>query len=148
MEIREATNPDITSIVKTKDEWHHNEFQEYEEASVSESIYQAINNGGGSNIWILWDDSTLAGILMGSVVPSFYKPSQLIAVCTLFNVRPEHQKKQWPKKMMDAFEAWAIERGAEVISYAEGSRKNINAIKKRGFKIVKTTLMKKVENGT
>ena len=144
MEIREATSPDITTIVKTNNEWHNNEFLSYSESFASENIYLSINNGGGTKIWLLWDDDILAGILMGSIVPNFDNPSQLIAICTLFHVRPEHQRKQWPKKMMDAFEAWATEKGASVITYSEPNRKNINAIKKRGFKQVKTTLMKKV----
>ncbi len=144
MEIREAINPDITTIIKTINGWHNDEFQSYDEASTSESIYLSINNGGGSNIWVLWDDSTFAGILMGSIVPNFYNPSHLIAICTLFHVRPEHQRKQWPKKLMDAFEPWEKETGLSVNTYSIFNRKNINAIKKRGFKQVKTTLMKKV----
>ena len=147
MEIREATPSDISTIVKVGKYWHdiatYAEFQTYDEQALSEAIYEVIANGHG-RMWVMWDDDKVVGMIMGHLAPNFFNSNQTMAVCAFVAVLPKYQRKKISKQLSMEFEEWGKGKGADTIVYSGYSKKFIDSMKRKGFKQVEVTLMKKV----
>jgi len=145
MEIQEATELDINAIVKFGRYFHeiadYAKFQKYADQGFAKMLYDVIMNPN-AKIWVAWDGNSLAGTIMGMIIPNFYDPSQIMADCGFVAVLPKYGRKHIGKKLRNAFEVWAKEMKADIKMYSGYNPKFITALKREGFIQTEVTLMK------
>ena len=61
-------------------------------------------------------EGTIAGILVAVLSPAWYAPRHTIATELAWWVSPEHRKGTTAIRLIQAFEQWAIESGASMVS--------------------------------
>ena len=61
-------------------------------------------------------DGTISGILVAVLSPAWYAPRHTIATELAWWVAPEHRKGTAAIRLIQAFERWAIESGASMVS--------------------------------
>ena len=147
-EIREGNIADLPLIVEKAKIFNelakdgYGKFLTYDPLSVSENIAKVV--GAGGKYWVLWKDDEFAGIVMGMVTPNFFNSAQNIANCLFVAVLPEFQKTRWGSKLMNKFEEWGKESGADFIAYTGYEKKFFRSVRRRGFVKTETRLMKRI----
>lgn len=148
MEIKDGDLFDLPLIVEearifnelAKDAY--GKFLSYDPKSVSTGITSIVRNGG--KYWVLWDEDDFAGICLGGVIPNFYNHAEKIANCLFIAVMPKYQRTRWGSKLMDKFDAWAKETGAQSVCYGGYDKKFVRMMKRKGFIQTEIKMMKEI----
>ena len=64
-------------------------------------------------------DETLVGVIVGALSPIWYSPGSLIASELAWWVDPQHRGSRAALQLVKAFEAWAIDSGAKLITLSD-----------------------------
>ena len=147
MEIRPAEPMDFVTLTQKGREVHeameYARFLAYDEVGFQEMLMAMIERES-SCLLIAWEGDEMAGAIGGAVRKNFYDTNQLIGSCAFYVVFREHQAKGHSKALREAWEAWAVDRGADVIVYSPSNKTVIKMLERDGFEQIQVSLMKRV----
>ena len=137
--IRRATLSDVPRIVQLGRKFHAYSIWRdlpYDLEAVARTAYSMVKNEDGA---VFLSDDGLCGGLINAL---YFSPSHRIAV-ELFWYAPTEGKE-----LREAFEAWAVERGADAIQFSALADDRRGATERlyrmAGYNPVETVLMKRV----
>ena len=135
---------DIKEGAKFHKEAGFEKIQSYDEISVQDSLLQLHDNPLGI-ILVAWnDEEKFVGIVAGGIYPNFYNPRETVAHVGFICIELEHRKGIATGQLMDAFEQWALDMGANSLAYASNTKEWSQALKERGFMKSDTIFRKKI----
>lgn len=145
MEIKEVDAALIPLVAFELEAFHDklglSKFTEYDEKSVTKSLFSITKRGG--KCWALWDGEDFHGFCLGVVSPCILNHNQKIASCLILTVSKKYKRTQWVSKLMKEFESWGKENEASVVTYG-GDAVFERKLKRKGYTKVEAKLMKEL----
>jgi hypothetical protein len=145
--IRQATKADIPALVKIGQRFaeYYPCKAKYNEAGVADSFAVIIDTGV---ILVAVKDGVITGGVAGVLCPLWYSPETIIAQELAWWMEPEHRRGVDGIKILKAFEGWAKEKNATLISISDlqidGQYPIGILVERLGYKLTERTHIKEV----
>ena len=115
--IREAYPTDIEPLLVLCQLMHEESYYkifDYQEKKVRQLFYTALDTPDTMGLWIAEEHDEIIGFLLGFLTPHFFGTD--LQACDLgIYMLPEKRGSLASVRLIKAFEAWAIERGAKEV---------------------------------